>query len=217
MTSKVKERNVTVNEKGQVLRPVPLRVNPETIKENKINGKPIVYVLIGCMKYPCHIEMVTEEEFRTYMRIEWAEIKAQERENRCNIPDGTGGFIKCPECNKCRYCEKVRTWEFNNNHAVSLEAFEEGDEDDEYYEPYPIPSNEVNDGEDVMANQLADMIEAELAKIKPKYALIFREMFNGTLKPSEIAANANLKTSTTYEDVPKVMAEAQKIFAFLVK
>ena len=31
--------NVRVNEKGQVLRPVPLRVNPETIKENKISKK----------------------------------------------------------------------------------------------------------------------------------------------------------------------------------
>ena len=97
--------NATVNKEGQVLRPVPLRVSPETMEANKaINEKPIVNVLIGCKKYPCYIEMVTEEEYRTYMRIEWAEIKAQERENRCNIPDGSGGFIKCPECNKCRYC-----------------------------------------------------------------------------------------------------------------
>ena len=88
-----KEKKIRVNEKGQVLRPVPLRVNAETIEDNKILEKKIVYVKIGGRKYPCIIEWVTEEEYRTYMRIEWAEVKAMERADRCLIPDGKGGFI----------------------------------------------------------------------------------------------------------------------------
>lgn len=217
MTKDVKERqSVTVNQEGQVLRPVPLRVNPETIVDGKVGDKPVVYKKIGARKYPCIIEMVTEEAYQTYMRIEWAEVKADSRERRCLIYDEkTAGYIRCPECNKCVECKKCADWKFDNMHAVALESFY--DEDDEYSEGLPIKAKESNDGSDIMANQLADLIETELAKIKPKYALIFREMFNGTLKPSEIAANANLKTSTTYEDVPKVMAEAQKIFAFLIK
>lgn len=217
MKKDVKERqSVTVNEKGQVLVPVPLRVNYETIVDGKVGDKPVVFVKIGARKHPCIIEMVTEEEYQTYMTYEQSVVKAEARKRRCLIPDGKCGLIMCPETNKCRCCEKVQRWDFDNGHDTSFEHM--GCEDDNgHYEPYPVISKEVNDGGDLMANQLADMIEAELAKIKPKYALIFREMFNGTLKPNEIAANANLKTSTTYEDVPKVMAEAQKIFAFLVK
>lgn len=208
--------NVTVNKDGKVLRPVPLRVNPETIVDGKVGDKPVVYKKIGVRKYPCIIEMVTEEEYQSYMQIEWAEVKADARESRCLVFDKkTAGYIRCPECNKCRECTKQADWKFDNMHAVHLESFI--DDEDEYSEGLPIKAEEKNDGGDLMANQLADMIEAELVKIKPKYALIFREMFNGTLKPSEIAANANLKTSTTYEDVPKVMAEAQKIFTLLVK
>lgn len=214
MTNK-ENNNVTVNKDGKVLRPVPLRVNYETIVDGKVGDKPVVYKKIGARKYPCIIEMVTEEEYQSYMQIEWAEVKADARERRCLIPNKQGGFIRCPECNKCSECKKHTDWKFDNMHPIHIEATI--DEDDKYCETIPIKANEKNDGGDVMANQLANMIESELAKIKPKYALIFREMFNGTLKPSEIAANANLKTSTTYEDVPKVMAEAQKIFALLVK
>ena len=42
---------------------------------------------------------------------------------------------------------------------------------------------------DMMANELADQIEAELRKIKPKYAIIFREMYNGNLQAINIAKN----------------------------
>lgn len=209
-----KEKKIRVNEKGQVLRPVPLRVNAETIEDNKILEKKIVYVKIGGRKYPCIIEWVTEEEYRTYMRIEWAEVKAMERADRCLISDGKGGFIMCPECNKCCGCEKVGHWDFDNNHPVHIEALCREEDDDEGFD---IKADSVNDARDLMANEIADQIEAELRKIKPKYAIIFREMFNGNLQANSIAKKNNLSVSTTYEDVPKVMAAAQKIFALLMK
>lgn len=207
--------NVRINEKGQVLRPVPLRVNPETIKENKINKKPIVYAKIGKRRYPCIVEWVTEAEYRAYMRIEWADLKAKEREERCLIPDGSGGFIMCPECNKCSQCDKVGKWEFDSLHAVHIESFCDEEADDD--KVFDIKSDVTNDSTYLEAEEIADMIAEELHKIKPKYAVIFREMYSGTLKPKQIAENTGLKVSTTYEDVEKVMAKAQELFSLLMK
>ena len=208
--------NVTVNEEGKVLYPVPLRVNPETIKENRINEKPIVYVRIGRLTYPCIIEMVTEEIYHEYMKIEWADIKAEQRERRCLIsdPEKKGGYIMCPECNKCTQCDKVGTWNFDNLHPVHIESLCEEDDDDKAFD---IKSDVTNDSTYLEAEEIADMIAEELHKIKPKYAVIFREMYSGTLKPKQIAVNAGLKVSTTYEDVEKVMAKAQELFSLLVK
>ena len=208
--------NVRENEKEQekVLRPVPLRVNPETIEANKSMKSKIVYVKIGSRKYPCIIEWVTEEVYRAYMRMEWADIKAMERAERCLIPDGKGGFIMCPECNKCCGCKKAGHWDFDNNHPVHIEALCNDENDDKGFD---VKADSVNDARDIMANEIADQIEAELRKIKPKYAIIFREMFNGNLQAINIAKNNNLSVSTTYEDIPKVMKAAQKIFALLMK
>lgn len=216
MKKEVNEKKVTVNEKGQVLVPVPLRVNQESIVDGKVGDKRVVYRRIGGGKFPCIIEMVTEEEYQIYMQFEQAQVKQEIREKRCRIYDEeTKGYIMCPESNKCINCRKHADWKFNNMHEVSLESFV--DEEDDNSEGLPIKGREVNDGEDMMTEQIVEMIEAELYKIRPKFALIFREMYNGNLKPKTIAENLNLKSTTTYEDVPKVMAAAQQIFGILMK
>ena len=131
------------------------------------------------------------------------------------IPDGSGGFIMCPECNKCSQCDKVGKWEFDSLHAVHIESFcDEEDDDDKVFD---IKSDVTNDSTYLEAEEIADMIADELHKIKPKYAVIFREMYSGTLKPKQIAVNTGLKVSTTYEDVEKVMAKAQELFSLLMK
>lgn len=208
---------VKVNDKGEVLRPVPLRVNEETIDELRQMGKKVSYVKIGVRKYPCIIEYVTEAEYRSYIRVDWADIKAEQREMRCLIPDGNGGFIMCPECNKCCGCEKVGKWDFDNGHAVHIESIVGDSDDGEDVSTFDIKSDAVNDESEIAANQIADMIEAELVKIKPKYGVIFREMFSGNFVVKDIAKNNNLTLSTTYEDVPKVMKKAQEIFTLLMQ
>ena len=216
MKREVNEKKVTVNEKGQVFVPVPLRVNKESIVDGKVGDKQVVYRRIGRGTYPCIIEMVTEEEYQIYMQFEQTQVKQEVREKRCRIYDEeTKGYIMCPECNKCINCRKHADWKFNNMHEVSLESFI--DEEDDNSEGLPIKGREVNDGSDLMAEQIAEMIEAELYKIKPKFALIFREMYNGNLKPKNIAEKTNLATRTTYKDVPKVMKEAQRIFEILMQ
>lgn len=160
MKKEVNEKKATVNEKGQVLVPVPLRVNKESIVDGKVGDKPVVYRRIGGGKFPCIIGMVTEEEYQIYMQFEQAQVKQEIREKRCRIYDEeTKGYIMCPECNKCINCRKHADWKFNNMHEVSLESFV--DEEDDNSEGLPIKGREVNEGEDMMTEQIVEMIEAE--------------------------------------------------------
>ena len=64
-------------------------------------------------------------------------------------------------------------------------------DDDNDDKGFDVKADSVNDAGDIMANEIADQIEAELRKIKPKYAIIFREMFNGNLQAINIAKNNN--------------------------
>ena len=65
--------------------------------------------------------------------MEWADVKAEERENRCLIwKQEVAGFIRCPECNRCCNCGKVRSFDFRTNLPVSMDA--KVDEDAPDYE-----------------------------------------------------------------------------------
>ena len=54
---------------------------------------------IGSKHYPCIFVEVSEHDAHQYMQLEWADVKAEERSERCLIEDGHGGYIMCPERN----------------------------------------------------------------------------------------------------------------------
>ena len=54
--------------------------------------------------------------------MEWADVNAEERSERCLIEDGHGGYIMCPECNRCIKCQKVGSFNFDTNRPASLDA-----------------------------------------------------------------------------------------------
>ena len=189
---------------GERMVKVPLRINPETIEEDGFAGR-VSYVKIGYRKYPCIIGEVPESAAKTYMRMEWADVKAEERNTRCLVPDGSGGFIRCPEKNKCISCKKVRDFDFDAMHPASLEALSE--ESDFVLE---APSGEESN-EDA-ANEMMSVLLQRLREINPKYADIFRELLDGEDKPLHIAKKLNLGKSQCYSDVKQVRKLAQCIY-----
>lgn len=106
---------------GTKLVKLPLRVNPETIEANGQVGK-VRSVRIGSKHYPCIFVEVSEHDAHQYMQLEWADVKAEERSERCLIEDGHGGYIMCPESNKCINCPKVGSFNFDTNRPTSLDA-----------------------------------------------------------------------------------------------
>ena len=65
--------------------------------------------------------------------------------------------------------------------------------------------------------RMVDIMIRHLAKIRPKYGLIFRELFSGNTCPSQIAKALGLKKSQIYADVEKVRKLSAKIYFDLLE
>ena len=187
---------------GAKLVTIPLRVNPETIEENGQVGQ-IRYVKIGAKRYPCIMAKVPEEFAHRYLQQEWAEVKAEERSERCLIEDGRGGYIMCPESNRCSSCQKYGHFDFDTFRPASLDAMYAETE----YEPVADQADLFDDTTEVM-----EMLVQRLTEIKPKYGAIFQELLNGNQRPLRIAEALGLGKSQTYDDVDRVRALAAKLY-----
>ena len=121
---------------------VAVRINPETIdelrklyadQEEKIS---IRMVKIGGWKYPCAIYLLPEDEVQGFKRLQQNEAKQEQREARCWLPDGSGGFIRCDEeKHKCSQCERCKSFNFDTNHPTSYEALQDfyGEQEEDLY------------------------------------------------------------------------------------
>ncbi len=206
---------------------VAVRITPETIdelramyedQEEKIS---IRMVKIGGWRYPCAIYMLPEYEVKGFKRLQQTEVKREQREARCWLPDGSGGFIRCPEENKCAQCERCKSFSFDNNHPTSYEALQDfyAEQDEELYlagEDMPgmeEPSDEmaVQQPEEAYTEIMQILVD-RLTAIRPKYGLIFQELLKGNMQPLNIAKALGLGKSQVYETVPKVQEMAKKLY-----
>lgn len=206
---------------------IAVRITPETIdelralyadQEEKIT---IRMVKIGGWRYPCAIYLVPEDEVKGFKRLQQTEAKQEQREARCWLPDGSGGFIRCPEENKCAQCERCKSFSFDNNHPTSYEALQDfyAEQDEELYlagEDMPgmeEPSDEmtVQQPEETYTEIMQILVD-RLTTIKPKYGAIFQELLKGNLQPLNIAKALGLGKSQVYETVPKVQEIAKRMY-----
>ena len=190
------------NNTGAKLVSIPLRVNPETVEENGQVGQ-IRYVKIGAKRYPCIMAKVPEDFAHRYMQQEWAEVKAAERSERCLVEDGHGGYIMCPESNKCACCEKYGRFDFDTFRPTSLDAMYSESE----FEPASEQTDLFDDTSEIM-----DMLVQRLTQIKPKYGAIFRELLGGNLRPLHIAEALGLGKTQTYSDVNRARKLAAELY-----
>ncbi|HUM60800.1 MAG TPA: hypothetical protein PLA31_05055 [Clostridia bacterium] len=120
---------------------VAVRITPETVdelramyadQEEKIT---IRMVKIGGWRYPCAIYLLPEDEVKGFRRLQQNEAKKEQREARCWLPNGSGGFIRCPEENKCAQCERCKSFNFDTNHPTSYEALQDfyGEQEEDLY------------------------------------------------------------------------------------
>jgi len=207
---------------------VAVRINPETIdelrklyadQEEKIS---IRMVKIGGWKYPCAIYLLPEDEVQGFKRLQQNEAKQEQREARCWLPDGSGGFIRCDEeKHKCSQCERCKSFNFDTNHPTSYEALQDfyGEQEEDLYlagEDIPgikDPSIESADSQKEEAyTEIMQILVDRLTAIRPKYGAIFQELLKGNLQPLNIAKALGLGKSQVYETVPKVQELAKKLY-----
>ena len=120
---------------------VAVRITPETVNElrdlyaDQEEKITIRMVKIGGWRYPCAIYLLPEDEVKGFRRLQQTEAKQEQREARCWLPNGSGGFIRCPEENKCAQCERCKSFNFDTNHPTSYEALQDfyGDQEEDLY------------------------------------------------------------------------------------
>lgn len=189
------------NENGEPEVLLALRVNEETIDVNGQRSE-VVYVKIGSRRYPCVLEWVPAEGCGGYLRMEQAEVKGADRGLRCLLPDGKGGFIRCPDGKKCSECELAGKFGFGAGHTVSLDGLGEN----------VSGASCMSDFTVVETQELLEQLIEKLNRKAPKYGKIFLAIYNGIERPSHIARWLNLPQSTTSEDVKKIRKRAPEIY-----
>lgn len=98
---------------------IPMVVSRDAARDFGIDRKEVVMRKIGAISYPCVLVEVTEEQYRGFMPLVWAEAKRQEREGTGVDSSGTKRCKKCWE--NCRKCTR-ECFPF----IGSLDALEEG-------------------------------------------------------------------------------------------
>lgn len=206
---------------------VAVRINPETIDElramyaDQEQKVSIRMVKIGGWRYPCAIYLLPEDEAKGFMRLQQNEAKQEQREARCWFADGSGGYIRCPEENKCSECERCKSFRFDSNHSTSYEALQDfyAEQEEELY----LAGEEITGTKDPSAEavepqqeeaytEIMQILVDRLSAIKPKYGAIFQELLKGNLQPLNIAKALGLGKSQVYETVPKVQEIAKKLY-----
>lgn len=182
---------------------VPMRVNLETAE---VNGQNIVFRKIGGRVRPCLLVWVEEEFAKNYMQMEWADCKADERDERCLKPDGKGGFIRCPDCNKCIECEKYFSYEFDTMNSTSLDNL-----------GVEIPDRTPDFTDSLADKEIMDQVIAGVRMISELAGDILESIRNGNERVSHIAKDIGRANSTVDDNYDKAMAIGREVFMKLMK
>lgn len=195
-----------MEEKTQELVNFPMPIGIEDALAMGFKRSDIVYRMMGNRRLSCIMVQGTQQQADDYARMIENEIKAEKRERRYLISDGKGGYIMCPECNKCRECAKTHSIDFETNRPISLEKLMEGDSDEDA--TMDVPGKEDVERDVIAMLTLADLLKYLGTFKGKKYAEIFQSLFD--MKTiDEIATELDLNWSTTRDRIKKVRALAQ--------
>lgn len=101
---------------------VYMPISAEDARTMGYKSSDLVPRRIGIKTVPCLKLQGTPEFAKNYETMLDTEARAELREKRCLVPDGKGGFIRCPECNSCWNCEKQLKDNFTTNKPLSLKS-----------------------------------------------------------------------------------------------
>ncbi len=120
---------------------------------------------------------VTEEVYRAYKQPLWAEHKRNERNKRCQIPNGKGSLKRCEK--DCSQCPHAR-----NGSVLSLDCFEE----DGYF---PEDTTAVDPQQILEDALLLEALWEAVAELEPDNQQIIR-LFSEGVSEREIAVAVGL-------------------------
>lgn len=143
----------------------------------------------------------TKAQYDAVMSSYSAEFKAEDRDKRCEVSNGKGKLIRCPEDNKCSQCPYATSLDKKNFGTLTFSCLsaenEDGEENDfEAVTPATYGSADIYLG---MINELISRVQ----EIDPNYGRILQLLSDG-FSHREIASEIGIGKSTVTDKVAKI-------------
>lgn len=196
---------IRVNQEEQVL--IPMIVDRASIEEYGmiagVKKSQIRKWRIGNRLVDVVLVPGTKAQYDAVMSSYSAEFKAEDRDKRCEVSNGKGKLIRCPESNKCSQCPYAISLDKKNFGTLTFSCLsaenEDGEESDfEAVAPTTYGAADIYLG---MLNELINRVN----EIDPNYGKILQLLSDG-FSHREIADEIGMGKSTVTDKVTKIKA-----------
>ncbi len=143
----------------------------------------------------------TKAQYDAVMSSYSVEFKAEDRDKRCEVSNGKGKLIRCPESNKCSQCSYATSLDKKNFGTLNFSCLSAENEDGEEAD-FEAISPETYGLADIYLGMLNELI-SRVQEIDPNYGRILQLLSDG-FSHRDIAAEIGIGKSTVTDKVAKI-------------
>ena len=143
----------------------------------------------------------TKEQYDGVMSSYSKEFKAEDRDKRCEVGNGKGKLIRCPESNKCSQCSYATSLDKKNFGTLTFSCLSTENEDGTNTD-FEVESQTTYNSADVYLDMLSELI-SRVQEIDPNYGRILQLLSDG-FSHREIAAETGMGKSTITDKAKKI-------------
>lgn len=145
----------------------------------------------------------TKTQYDAVMSSYSAELKAEDRDKRCEVSNGKGKLIRCPESNKCSQCPYSTSLDKKNFGTLTFSCLAAENEDEEETD-FEAVAPAAYGSADIYLGMLNELI-SRVQEIDPNYGRILQLLSDG-FSHREIADEIGMGKSTVTDKVARVKA-----------
>ncbi|SUY47731.1 Uncharacterised protein [Clostridium putrefaciens] len=203
MKKETQEIRVNKVEEEQVL--IPMIIDRDSIEEHGmiagVEKSQIRKWRVGNRMVDVVLIPGTKAQYDAMMSSYSAEFKAEDRDKRCEVSNGKGKLIRCPESNKCSQCPYANSLDKKNFGTLTFSCLSAENEDGEEANfeaitPATYASADIYLG---MLNELISRVQ----EIDTNYGRILQLLSDG-FSHREIAVEIGIGKSTVTDKVAKI-------------
>ncbi|QHQ63462.1 hypothetical protein Ana3638_24015 [Anaerocolumna sedimenticola] len=203
---KKETQEIRVNEaEEQVL--IPMIIDRDSIEEHGmiagVKKSQIRKWRVGNRKVDVVLIPGTKAQYDAVMSSYSAEFKAADRDKRCEVSNGSGKLIRCPETNKCSQCPYATSLDKKNFGILTFSCLAAENVDNEETE-FEAVAPATYGAADIYLGMLNELI-SRVQEIDPNYSKILQLLSDG-FSHKEIADEIGIGKSTVTDKVGKIKA-----------
>lgn len=203
MKKEIQEIRVNGAEEEQVL--IPMIIDRDSIEEHGmiagVEKSKIRKWRVGNRMVDVVLIPGTKEQYNAVMSSYSAEFKAEDRDKRCEVSNGKGKLIRCPESNKCSQCPYANSLDKKNFGTLTFSCLSAENEDGEEA-GFEAITPATYGSADIYFRMLNELI-SRVQEIDTNYGRILQLLSDG-FSHREIAAEIGIGKSTVTDKVTKI-------------